>query len=497
MTGIPGHIVIVGGGSAGWMAASILLQIMGSKGCRISLIESSNVPTIGVGEGTVPLFRRFLNFLQIPESEFMQACHATYKHGINFPGWTGKQEFQTYFHPFNTPDFTDYEGQFFNNCNNRRKGTPANTEPSDFFFNAELARQRKAPAGPPPCDPDRVGYAYHFDAGLLAEFLKQRALKLGINHLIDDVTDVLLRETGDISHLVTTGHGEIAADFFIDCTGFARRLIGAKLNAGHLSYKPRMFNDSAVVMRSPLPGDEDIPPFTESRAMQCGWAWRIPLTSRIGWGYVYSSDYLTEDGAEAELRKLVGEPGRDQPARQLKMQVGRLTEHCINNCVAIGLSQGFIEPLEATALGLTQFSINRFMAYLHEGNFQSTYRDEFNQVINQAFDSTLDYIQMHYILNTRDDTPYWRDCRENTNLSDAMRTVLAAWDKRDSDFDSVLSEYVQGSYSSYSWYCILAGMGRFADTTLDHPLPGQENPYSQSVSRYFGHREYLEQLMSV
>ena len=273
-------MVIVGGGSAGWMAASILLHIMGRKGTRVTLIESSNVPTIGVGEGTVPLFRRFLEFLGITEAEFMQACHATYKHGINFPGWTGNDEFATYFHPFNTPAFASYEGDFFDHCNRRRRGEVIDTDPAGYFFNAELARQRKAPAGPPPADPRQVGYAYHFDAGLLAEFLKQRALRLGITHIIDDVTGVVTGENGTISHLVTAGHGNIIADFFIDCTGFARRLIGKCLGTDHLSYRPRMFNDSAVVMRSPLPPGEDIPPFTESRALRCGWAWRMRSATR-------------------------------------------------------------------------------------------------------------------------------------------------------------------------------------------------------------------------
>jgi len=490
----PEHIVIVGGGSAGWMAASLLLQDFGSHGSRITLIESSRIATIGVGEGTTPLFRRFLHHLQIPESEFMSACQATYKHGINFPGWTNSEEFGTYFHPFNTPDFTQYDEQFFQNCNLRRDGKPANTVPEDFFFGAELAKQRKSPAGPPPCDPNRVGYAYHFDAGLLADFLKKRAIERGIGYLVDDVTQVVLQENGDISHLVTAQHGEIRADFFVDCTGFARKLIGETLKSEIISYKPRLFNDSAVVLRTPLPVDSEIPPFTESRALNCGWAWRIPLISRIGWGYVYSSDYATREDAEQELRSLVGAAANDQPSRHLKMQVGRITEHWKNNCVAIGLSQGFIEPLEATALGLTQFSINRFIANYHEGGFQPGRRDFYNQIINNAFDSTLDYIQMHYILNTRDDTQYWRDCRANDNISDTMRKVIAGWDRSSDNFSAVLDEHVTGSYSPYSWYCILSGMGRYSGATVGKQVQRQMNPYQDIVTRYYGHRQYLNSM---
>lgn len=495
-TSPPEKIVIVGGGSAGWMAASVFLRSFGRQGSDITLIESSNVPTIGVGEGTTPLFRRFLYFVGIPEAEFMSACHATYKHGINFPGWTNSEEFHTYFHPFNTPDYTQYDENFFQNCNLRRKGQPANTDPEDFFFGAEMARQRKSPAGPPPCNPNRVGYAYHFDAGLLAEFLKQRAIEQGITHIVDDVTDVFRKDDGDISHLVTAGNGDLAADFFVDCTGFARKLIGKTLDTEFISYKPRLFNDRAVVMRTPLPEQEDIPPFTESRALKCGWAWRIPLVSRIGWGYVYSEDYTTQDNAEQELRDLIGEEANDQQARHLKMQVGRVSEHWKNNCVAIGLSQGFIEPLEATALGLTQFSINRFVAYYNEGGYQPGYRDEFNTVINRAFDSTLDYIQMHYILNTREDTRYWHDCRNNENISDTMRRVLDGWDRVSEDFSSVLDEHVTGSYSPYSWYCILSGMGRFSDETRGQSVQHDVNPYRDIVSRYYSHRQYLDSVQN-
>jgi len=487
----PEHIVIVGGGSAGWMAASIFLASFGRQGSRISLVESSNVPTIGVGEGTTPLFKRFLKFLGIPEAEFMAACNATYKHGIEFPDWTANDEFPSYFHPFASPAFSQYDRPFFEACNRRRRGEAADTDPAGYFFAAELAAQRKAPAGPPPRTPDKIDYAYHFDAGLLAEFLKQRCRENGINHVIDHVNDVVLKENGDISHLVTEEGGELHGDFFVDCTGFARRLLGQRLGAEFTSYKPRLFNDSAVALRTPLPEEGDIPPYTESRALSAGWAWRIPLTNRIGWGYVHSSDYITSEEAERELRELIGAPAEDQPARHLKMQTGRVSEHWKNNCVSIGLSQGFIEPLEATALGLVQFSINRFVTQFARGNFEPTYRDHFNRIVNDAFDSTLDYIQMHYKLTTRRDTPYWRDCAANENISDVMRGVIEGWDSEAPDFLPVLQRHVQGSsYAPYSWYCILSGMGRYpAGAAVGQKA---ENPYRGEAGRYYGHREYLE-----
>lgn len=494
-TTFPENIVIVGGGSAGWMTASLFLRGLGEHGSKITLIESSNISTIGVGEGTTPLFKRFLRYLEVPEEVFMSACNATYKHGISFPGWTNSKEFETYFHPFASRGYSEYEQQFFSNCNLRRKGETASTDPGAFFFNAELAEQCKAPVGPPPCDSGKMDYAYHFDTALLADFLKKRCLEQGIDYVVDDVTDVIQKDNGNISHLVTASGGNLSGDFFVDCTGFRKILIGKTLGAETISYKPRLFNDSAVVIRTPVPENGDIPPFTESRALKCGWAWRIPLLGKISWGYVYSADYTSQEDAETELRDLIGEAARDLPPLHIRLQVGRVTEHWKNNCVAIGLSQGFIEPLEATALGLTQFTINRFVTHFTRGNCQSTYRDHFNEVINEAFDCTLDYIQMHYKLTTREDTQYWRDCSANENISDTMRAVIAGWDSPSDDFLSVLKEHVhRSSYAPYSWYCILSGMGRYTEKTKGQASTRAPNPYQTEVGKYFSHRQYLDSI---
>ena len=489
----PENIVIVGGGSAGWMTASIFLRSLGRNGSTITLIESSNIATVGVGEGTTPLFKKFLNFLGISEQDFMPVCNATFKNGINFPGWTNSEEFETYFHPFSASGHSQYDQQFFDNCDHRRKGESADTDPGNFFFNAELAEQCKAPVGPPSCNSTGIDYGYHFDTSLLGEFLKKRCKDQGIIHIVDDVTDIVQKDNGDISHLVTANGGSLSGDFFVDCTGFRKMLIGKTLNTEMISYRPRLFNDNAVVIRTPVPQDRDIPPFTESRAMKCGWAWRIPLMSKISWGYVYSADYTSHEDAEKELRHLIGKSEKDVPALNIKLQVGRVQEHWKNNCVAIGLSQGFIEPLEATALGLTQFSINRFVTHFTRGEYQPTYRDHYNGIVNEAFDCTVDYIHMHYKLNTREDTRYWRDCRTNENISDTMRVVIAGWDSSSEDFVSVLKEHVhRSSYAPYSWYCILSGMGRYKEKTNIQSSNRPTNPNRDEVSKFYGHRQYLE-----
>ena len=493
----PEHIVIAGGGSAGWMTASIFLRSLGLAGSKITLIESPDIPTIGVGEGTTPLFKRFLKFLGIPEEEFMRACMATYKHGIEFPGWTGGEEFQSYFHPFAAPSYRQYEQQFFANCDRRRRGEPADTDPSNFFFNAELARQRKAPVSGQTRDTGAMDYAYHFDTAFLAEFLKRRCIAGGINYVVDNITDVAAAANGDLDYLETSANGRLDGDFFVDCTGFRRMLLGKVMDSRPVSYAPRLFNDSAVVIRTPVPEKGDLPPYTESTALRCGWAWRIPLMNKISWGYVYSGNYTSREDAEQELREHIGEVTAGIEPLHIKLQVGRVTEHWKRNCLAVGLSQGFIEPLEATALGLTQFTINRFVTYFMRGGFQSTYRGHFNDIINEAFDRTIDYIQMHYKLNTRDDTRYWRDCRANENLTDTMRAVIEAWEEPSTDFISVLKEQVhRSSYAPYSWYCILSGMGRYGRDSGAGRLQERANPYSDEVSRYPGHRQYLETLQA-
>ena len=490
----PGRVVIVGGGSAGWMTASVFLNSLGRAGSQIVLVESDRIPTIGVGEGTTPLFKRFLEFNGITETEFMANCNSTYKLGINFPGWTDSDEFDSYFHPFIATGYNQYDQDFFNSCDRRRSGQHSATSPDDYFFNAEMAWQRRAPVGPPPCDSSKMDYGYHFDTALVAEFLKKRALAAGIEYIVDDVSKVVKDGKGDISHIVTENHGDVAGDFFVDCTGFRRLLIGDTLDVDAISYKPRLFNDSAVVIRTPDNGEADIPPYTESTALECGWAWCIPLRGKTSWGYVYSADYTTKEDAEAELRRHIGESAGDIKALHIKLRTGRNLEHWKNNCLAVGLSQGFIEPLEATALALTQFTINRFVTHFARGNYQSTHRDFFNGIINEAFDCTIDYIQLHYKLNTRQDTEYWKDCRDNENITATQKAIIDGWESGE-DFINVLRNHVhRSSYAPYSWYCILSGMGRYGSHTMDGEKLRNANPHRDTVAGYSSHQAYLESL---
>jgi 2-polyprenyl-6-methoxyphenol hydroxylase-like FAD-dependent oxidoreductase len=459
----PNHIVVVGGGTAGWMAACLLNHAWGgddSHRTQVTLIESSDIATIGVGEGSTPYMRQFFSRLGIAEKDWMPACNATYKCGISFPGWSTKPGFETYFHPFFSRLDLEPAADFFTNCNRRRRGKSIACHPNDYFVAAELARQKKAPI-----PLEDLGfehdYAYHFDAGLLASFLKRFALERGVRHVIDTVKHVEQNQDGSLAALQTHQHGRLGADWFFDCSGFASLLIGKTLQEPFHSFADTLFNDSAVAMPSPLNPEQPIPSETVSRAAGHGWIWRIPLTSRYGNGYVYSSKYLQPEQAEAELRKVLGAEAEGIEARHLKMRVGRVDNHWQKNCVAAGLSQGFIEPLEATAIGLIQFTIERFIDFFEKGEFTDQYRDEFNAEVNKSFDGVKDYVSLHYRLNSRADTTYWTDNREQALSSPSLQRIMAAWDEG-RDFDAALTaEKTSQAYMRPSWYCIFSGMGRF------------------------------------
>jgi len=491
----PTSIVIVGGGTAGWMAASLLQQHWAY--CRISLIESQDIATIGVGEGSTPYMRHFFKQLAIPESEWMPACSASYKCGISFPNWSTKEGFESYFHPFYS-NFDLKTGEaFFHNVGLRRRGSDVPAHPDDFWLASELARTQRAPItrDKMPFEPD---YAYHFDSGLLGDFLKRRAIDRGIVHIVDTVEHIEQRSDGGIKALMTQSGGKLSAELFLDCSGFAALLINKTLKTPFQSYQHSLFNDRAVAIASPLDNSQAMPSETVSAALSCGWAWKIPLTTRYGNGYVYSSKYLTEEQAEQELRGHIGAGAQGMEARHLKMRVGRSEQHWVKNTLAVGLSQGFIEPLEATALMLVQYTVERFIKDYAGPDTPAQVLSEFNGAINNNFDGIRDYIIAHYKLNSRSDSAYWIDNRNNPIHSERLQTIFDSWDKGE-DFEATLSQYKgEISYLRPSWYCILAGMGRFPSALRPPSASTQVAPADQArrycqntAERFHDHRAYL------
>lgn len=455
----PGKILIVGGGTAGWMTAILFAHAWRETAQEICLLESSDIGIIGVGEGSTPKMRRFFEQLDIPESEWMPACNATYKCGIRFPEWSTSKGYKSYYHPFFSMSDDPTIRAFAQNVAVRRENFDVPAHPDSFFVSSYLATGRLAPK-PETTLEYQTEYAYHFDASLIVKLLKEKSVALGVKHVLDTVTGVKQHDNGDIAGVETEQHGLIEADFFVDSTGFASLLTSKTLGVPFRSYKNSLFNDAAVALPTPLDGDT-LPSQTVSTALKAGWVWKIPLSNRFGNGYVYSSDHIDADAAERELRQHIGLSDESVQARHLQMRVGRSESSWNRNCLAVGLSQGFIEPLEATALMIVQDTVENFIERFAKGNFTSKFEHEYNTKINLIFDSIKDYIFMHYKLNSRNDTDYWRNNRENTNVSDSVGQILEVWDSGGDLLAELQRQGPRLAYSPTSWFCILAGMGRF------------------------------------
>ena len=453
----PKRILILGGGTAGWMAANLMVKAWGKRGFDISLVESPNIGIVGVGEGSTPMLKTFMSNIGLEEKDWMPACNATYKLGIRFDNWSTMPGFPHYFHPFPAQLDELTSPEFFRNSMARRNGLDVEGHPDHFFLNTYMAEHKLSPfAGEN--FPFTTLYGYHFDSGLLGEFLGDIARQRGVKHIQAKIVDANVDADGRIASVVDDGGRTLEADYFIDCTGFRSMLLQQTLDVPFVTFADNLFNDSAVVFPTPRP--DDIAPQTISTALQHGWAWTIPLTSRIGNGYVYSSAYTTPEAAEQELRNFTGVgDSPDIEARHLKMKVGRVEQHWASNCLAVGLSQGFIEPLEATALLLVQLTIQEFIRALDEGNFTDARRDWFNDNINTRFDAVRDYIVAHYVVNSRHDTQYWQDNANNSNVSQSLFDVISTWTSGKDLTEELKRQQIENFYPTMSWHCLLAGYG--------------------------------------
>lgn len=481
----PMNIVILGGGTAGWMAASLFAnQWLGKenndKAVNITLVESPDVAIVGVGEGSTPTLKRFFQILDVPESAWMERCNATYKINIRFDGWSPKSGIASYSHPFTSQVDTFTSRAFIVNSRTRRLGLDTHTQPDDFILNGVLAKQGKGPITPDNF-PFQMEYGYHFDSNLLGGFLTELATSKGVKHLKEHIVGVDRHENGDIASIKTKNGESISGDFFVDCTGFSALLMQKTLGIKFQSYKDNLFNDSALVMPTPI--SEAIPVETVSTALSAGWCWKIPLRNRFGNGYVYSSGFISDDAAETEFRAHLNCLDSEQEVRHLKMNVGRLESQWSQNCIGLGLSQGFIEPLEATALHLVQICIEMFMERFEAGGFSNQNRDDYNNKVALRFDRVRDYIVAHYKLNTRDDSDYWRANRDNEKLSESLIQLLAVWYKREDLNQEIERQQLSTHFDSMSWHCLLSGYGAFPP--LEKNQPGKGDLYQEKSIQQF------------
>ena len=495
------HIVVVGGGTAGWMTALLLSASKFGPRLKVTVLESPTADIVGIGEGSTPWLRGFFDNLGIDEATWMPACNATYKSGITFDGWSTRPGCERWFHPF--PSMLDSLTMppFLRNVHARLNGADVHAHPDRFFLSQRVAVEGRAPR-PAHEFPFDIGYGYHFDSTMLGRFLHVQALERGVVHVARPMNSATLDERGDIRSLELDGGDSLAADFFVDCSGFASLLIGQALKTPHVSFANGLFNDSAIAIPTPDAAGP-LASHTVSTSLKHGWAWRLPLASRNDNGYVYSSAHVSADAAETELRAHLGLLDADVSAHHLKMRVGRHAKHWRRNCVAIGASQGFLEPLEATELLFVQRAAASFVDVLERGDLGEAAQAAFNDGLNAHMDGERDYILTHYKCNTRTDTDYWRANAANNALSEPLQLLLRTWLSSQPIAPGIENGTFGSGRDTLSWYALLAGVGLFPEVdaaraaSSQHAvadLDGIDNLIQRSMLNFPDHRALLRDI---
>ncbi len=465
------NIVIVGGGSAGWLTAGILAAEYANddkSGICITLIESSDVPTIGVGEGTWPSMRATLEKIGVSETDFILECDAAFKQGSKFSNWkSGKNDF--YYHPFTLPigsgeiDLFPYWQPYKDNISFADAVTvqtrlcekdlaPKQISTAEYSYNAN--------------------YGYHLDAGKFTTFLRKHCVeKLNVKHIVDHVTKVNSYENGDIASLNTKKHGLLYGDLFVDCSGFASMLLGEHYQIPFVSKKHVLFNDTALAVHVPYAQQNSpISSYTLSTAQTAGWIWDIGLPSRRGVGHAYSSAHITDNKAEQQLREYIT-PAMGKVAaqkanfRKINLNPGHREKFWHKNCVAIGISAGFIEPLEASALVLIELSAKMLTEQLPATReTMDIVAKRFNAKFLDRWQQIIEFLKLHYILSQRTDSDYWQDNCHAEHIPETLRDMLALWRfSPPSNYDII---HTDALFPAASLQYVLYGMG-FEPAVLD------------------------------
>jgi len=447
------RILIVGGGTAGWLCAAYLAKALG--GIEIRLVESPEVGAIGVGEGSFPSIRATLAAIGIDEARFVRECGATFKQGVVFRDWVHGDD--AYFHPFSLPS--------------QRPGAPellpywlqglAGATPFAEAVTLQASVVAAARGPKHARDGDYQGamnYAYHFDAARFAGLLADQARSLGVQHLRDHVEHVAVGADGEIASIQTRGHGALEADLYVDCTGFRALLIGAALDSPFHSVADTLFCDTALAFQVPYSrADAPIASATIASAREAGWIWEIGLQDRRGLGYVYSSRHTSDARAEDVLRAYAGAAAQDLVPRKIPMRMGYREQQWIGNCIAVGLSGGFVEPLEASGIGLVETAVQMLAAlFPHNGDMAPVAR-HFNAFMRARYAGIVDFLKLHYCLSQRSDSTFWRENTDPASWTPGLRDKLAMWRCRPPQRLDFLTDVEM--YPPSSWQFVLYGMG--------------------------------------
>jgi tryptophan halogenase len=455
------NIVVVGGGTAGWLAAGIIAarhQARMTAGFTVTLVESPNVPIIGVGEGTWPTLRSTLQKMGVAESDFFRQCDATFKQGARFVRWTTGEDSDGYYHPLMPP-------QGFSQVNLAPHWL--DDEDTRSFCDTVCPQGELCDLGLAPktiTTPEYQGvanYAYHLDAGKFAAFLQKHCTeKLGVRHILADVRSVELAPDGDITSVVSDQAGGIKGDLFVDCTGFSSILLGKALGVPFKDCSDVLFCDTALAIQ--VPYDEPQAPIashTISTAQSAGWIWDIGVQSRRGVGHVFSSRHISDEAAEQELRAYLGGAGRDLPVRKIKIRSGHRETFWKNNCVAVGLAAGFLEPLEASAIVLIEMSAKLIAEQMPAcREVMDIIAARFNAVTSYRWGRIIDFLKLHYVLSKRTDSAFWIDNRDPASVPERLQTLLRLW-KHQSPWFFDEFDRLEEVFPAASYQYVLYGMG--------------------------------------
>lgn len=490
------EIVIVGGGTAGWMAASALSILLRDPSIKIRLVESDQIGIVGVGEATIPHIRYFNRLVNLDESDFLRKTNATFKLGIEFVNWG--QVGDRYFHPF-APYGTNMDGIHFHHYwlkHAMKEGAPGAGE---YNLPVLASRQSKF-VHPQPNIPGPLAtleYAYQFDATLYGQYMRGLAESRGVKRIEGKVVEVHQRaEDGFIESVELESGERVAGELFIDCTGFRGLLIEQTLKTGYIDWSQYLPVDRAVAQACELDGPPV--PYTRSTAHKAGWQWRIPLQNRIGNGHVYCSEYISDDEAYATLSKNLDGAPRAEP-KFLRFKTGIRKKSWNKNVVALGLSAGFLEPLESTSIHLIQTAIARLMTNLPDKKFNQLDIDYYNQRTLVEFEQVRDFLILHYCATQRDDSPFWNYVR-TMELPQALKQRIGIYLE-----NGRLYRHDNELFGEHSWFAVFEGQNYrpkryhpivdyMPDDVLDRRMSEIRRATNKCLDRFEDHAQYLHKL---
>jgi len=481
MVGPVQNIVIVGGGTAGWLTAGVIAARHQGRirqgNFSVTLIESPNVPIIGVGEGTWPTLRTTLEKMGVSETDLFRHCDAAFKQGARFARWTTGAEDDGYYHPLMLPQgFTQVNLVPHWLENEQGRSFCDAVTPQGALCDEGLAPKTITT----PEYQAVANYAYHLDAGKFAPFIQKHCTaKLGVRHVLADVQTVNLAENGDIKSLTTEQAGEIAGDLFVDCTGFRSLLLGKALGVGFKECKDVLFCDTAMAMQVPYETPESpMASHTISTAHSAGWTWDIGLPTRRGIGYVYSSHHISDEAAETELRRYIGPQANGLTPRKIPIRSGHRETFWKNNCVAIGLAAGFLEPLESSAIVLVELSAKLISEQMPANReVMDIVAARFNDVNHYRWGRIIDFLKLHYVLTKRPEK-FWQDNTDPASVPDRLKNLLHLWKYQPpwffDEFDRIEEVFPAASYQY-----VLYGMGFKTEV-----MPGDNSGTRSTASGY-------------